>query len=168
MQERPGVITLKGNPVTLLGPALKVGDKAPGFKLLDGALQPVSLGDFAGKTKLVSVVPSLDTPICELQTIRFHQEAAKLPDDVAVLTVSMDLPFAQARFCSTHGIDKIKVVSDFQDGSFGAGYGVLIKEVRLLARAIFVVGKDDVVRYVEVVPEVATHPNYDAALAAAR
>jgi thiol peroxidase len=154
--------------MTLLGPALKAGDKAPAFTLLDGGLQPVRLSDFAGKTKLISVVPSLDTPVCELQTIRFHQEAAKLPDSVAVLTVSMDLPFAQSRFCTTHGIDKIKVVSDFQDASFGLAYGVLLKELRLLARSIFVVDANDAIRYVQIVPEVGEHPNYDAALAAAR
>lgn len=168
MQERTGIVTLQGNPVTLLGPALKVGDKAPAFTLLDGNLQPVKLSDFSGKRKLISVVPSLDTPVCELQTKRFHQEAAALPGAVAVVTVSMDLPFAQARFCSTHGITNIKVASDFQDASFGLAYGVLIKEVRLLARSIFVLDENDKIRYLEIVPEVAQHPDYDAALAAVK
>ncbi|GAB4260124.1 MAG: thiol peroxidase [Deferrisomatales bacterium] len=166
MQERPGVVTLKGNPVTLLGPELRPGDRAPDFTVVDGSLQPVRLGDFAGKVKLISVVPSLDTPICELQTKRFHEEAARLPDEVAVLTVSVDLPFAQSRFCTTHGIDKIRVLSDYKDTSFGLAYGVLIKEVRLLARAIFIVDADDAVRYVQLVPEVSQHPDYEAALAA--
>lgn len=168
MQERPGIVTLMGNPVTLLGPALGVGDAAPGFTVLDGGLQPVTLADFAGKTKLISAVPSLDTPVCELQTVRFHQEAANLPDSVAVLTVSMDLPFAQGRFCSTHSIDKIRVLSDHRDAAFGLAYGVLIKEARLLARSVFVVGPDDAVRYVQIVPEVSQHPDYDAVLAQVR
>lgn len=168
MQERTGIVTLRGNPMTLLGPQLKVGDRAPEFSVVDGGLQPVHLADFRGKTKLISVVPSLDTPICELQTQRFHAEAAKLPADVAVLTISMDLPFAQTRFCSTHGIEKIRVLSDYRDASFGLAYGVLIKEVRLLARSIFVVGSDDVVRYQQIVPEVGSHPDYDAALAQVR
>jgi thiol peroxidase len=168
MQERTGLVTLKGNPMTLLGPALAVGDRGPDFTVLTGSLQPVRLSDFAGKTKLISVVPSLDTPICELQTKRFHTEAAKLPPNVEVLTISVDLPFAQTRFCTTHGIEKIHVLSDYRDASFGLAYGVLIMEVRLLARAIFVLGPDNVIRYLEIVPEVSSHPNYHAALAAVR
>ena len=168
MQERTGLVTLMGNPVTLLGPALSIGQRAPEFTVHDGSLKPVRLGDFAGKVKLLSVVPSLDTPVCELQTKRFHAEAAKLPAGVAILTLSMDLPFAQSRFCTTHGIEKIRVLSDFQDASFGLAYGLLIKEVRLLARAILVLGADDVIRYQEIVPEVSNHPDYDAALAAVR
>ncbi len=168
MQERKGIVTLKGNPMTLLGPALKLGDRAPEFTVVDGSLSPVGLGDFAGKQKLISVVPSLDTPICELQTKRFHEEAAKLPAGVAILTVSMDLPFAQSRFCTTHGIEKIRVLSDYRDASFGVAYGVLIKEVRLLARAIFVVDGTDVIRHLQIVPEVSSHPDYEAALAAVR
>jgi thiol peroxidase len=165
MQERTGVVTLRGNPVTLLGPQLRVGDRAPDFAVVDGSLHPVRLADFQGKTKLISVVPSLDTPICELQTQRFHEEAAKLPANVEVLTISVDLPFAQSRFCTTHGIQKIRVLSDYRDVAFGLAYGLLIKEVRLLARAIFVLGQDDVIRYLEIVPEVGSHPNYEAALA---
>jgi thiol peroxidase len=168
MQERKGIVTLKGNPMTLLGPALRPGDRAPAFTVVDGGLAPVTLADFAGKRKLISVVPSLDTPICELQTKRFHEEAAKLPEEVAVLTVSMDLPFAQSRFCSTHGIQKIRVLSDYRDAAFGLAYGVLIKEVRLLARSIFVVDAQDAIRYVQIVPEVSSHPDYEAALAAVR
>jgi len=168
MTERKRIVTLKGNPMTLLGPALRVGDPAPPFTVVDGTLSPVSLADFAGKMKLISVVPSLDTPICELQTKRFHEEAAKLSAGVAVLTVSMDLPFAQSRFCTTHGIDKIRVLSDYQSGSFGLAYGVLIKEVRLLARSIFVADAKDAIRYLQIVPEVSEHPDYEAALKALR
>ncbi|MBI5443065.1 MAG: thiol peroxidase [Deltaproteobacteria bacterium] len=168
MQERAGIVTMRGNPVTLLGPALKPGDRAPDFMLLDGSLKPVRLADFAGRTKLISVVPSLDTPVCELQTKRFQEEAAKLPPGVDVLTVSMDLPFAQSRFCSAHGTDRIRVLSDFNDASFGRAYGVLLKELRLLARALFVAGPDDVLRHVEIVPEIGNHPDYEAALARVR
>jgi len=168
MTERKGIVTLKGNPMTLLGPALKVGDAAPPFTVVDGSLAPVGLQDFAGQKKLLSVVPSLDTPVCELQTKRFHEEAATLPEGVAVLTISMDLPFAQSRFCTTHGIDKIRVLSDYQTGAFGQAYGVLIKEVRLLARSIFVLDAQDVIRHVQIVPEVSSHPDYEAALNAVR
>ncbi len=166
MQERSGVVTLSGNPFTLLGPELGPGDPAPAFTVVNQDLAPVTLADSAGKTRLISVVPSLDTPICELQTKRFHEEAARLPESVAVLTISMDLPFAQQRFCTTHGIDRIQVLSDYRDASFGAAYGVLIKELRLLARSIFVVDPDDVIRYVQIVPEVTDHPDYGAALRA--
>lgn len=166
--ERTGVVTLKGNPVTLVGPELKAGDAAPDFVLADKTLSPVKLSDFAGKVVLISVVPSLDTPICELQTVRFHDEAAALPENVAILTVSMDLPFAHGRFCSLHGIDRIVSLSDYMTADFGKAYGVLIKEVRLLARAIFVIGADGKIKYVETVKEVGTHPDYDKALAAVK
>jgi thiol peroxidase len=165
--ERKGVITMKGGPMTLIGPALKVGDKAPDFTVLDNGLQPVTLDKSAGKTRLISVVPSLDTPVCDAQTRRFNEEASKLAGNVEIITVSMDLPFAQKRFCSTAGL-KISCYSDFNSASFGQAYGVLIKELRLLARAIFVVGPDDKIKYMEIVPEVTTHPNYDAALKAVR
>ncbi len=166
--ERTGVVTLRGNPMTLVGPELKKGDKAPDFKLLDGGLKPVGLADFKGLIKLVSVVPSLDTPICELQTVRFNEEADKLPERVVILTVSVDLPFSQSRFCTSHGTDRVKLLSDYLTTDFGKAYGVLMKEVRLLARSIFVVGRDDVILYAEIVPEVGTHPDYDAALKAVR
>lgn len=166
MKKRSGVVTMRGNPVTLLGPELHPGDTAPEFVVVDATLNPVRLADFAGKIKLISVVPSLDTPVCELQTKRFNEAAAQLPEQVAVLTVSVDLPFAQGRFCSTHGIAGVRVLSDYQQVSFGAAYGVLIDGLRLLARAIFVVDAGDVIRHVEVVPEIAEHPDYDRALAA--
>ena len=164
--ERKGVVTFKGNPLTLVGPEIKVGDKAPDFQVLAGDLSVVTLGKFKGKTKLISVVPSLDTPVCDQQTRRFNEEAAKLPADVNVLTISADLPFAQGRFCSTAGINKLQVLSDHKDTSFGEAYGTLIKELRLLTRAIFIIGSDDKVQYVEYVKEMTNHPNYEAALGA--
>jgi len=165
-QERNGVTTFKGNPLTLIGPEIKAGTQAPNFQVLAGDLSAVTLDNFKGKTKLISVVPSLDTPVCDQQTRRFNEEAGKMPGDIAVLTVSMDLPFAQGRFCSTAGIDKVKVLSDHRDASFGQAYGVLIKELRLLARAIFVIGPDNKVQYAEYVKEMTNHPNYEAALGA--
>jgi len=165
-QERHGAVKFKGNPLTLIGPEITVGAKAPEFQVLAHDLSPVTLSSFAGNTLLISVVPSLDTPVCDAQTRRFNEEAAKLPD-VNILTVSMDLPFAQKRWCGAAGIEKVKVVSDHKDASFGKAYGVLIKELRLLSRSIFLVDRTGTVRYVEYVPEVTSHPNYDAALAAA-
>lgn len=167
IQERHGAATFKGDPLTLIGPELKVGSKAPEFQVLAQDLSPVTLSSLKGKTLLISVVPSLDTPVCDAQTRRFNEEAAKLPN-AQVLAVSMDLPFAQKRWCGAAGIERVKVVSDHKDASFGKAYGVLIKELRLLSRAIFLVDTTGTVRYVEYVPEVASHPNYEAALAAAR
>jgi len=163
-QERKGVATFKGNPLTLIGPELKAGDTAPDFKVVDAGLKPVTLESSKGKTRLISVVPSIDTPVCDLQTKRFNQEAAKLPVGIAVLTVSMDLPFAQGRWCALAGADKIQMLSDHQEASFGSAYGVLIKELRLLARAVFVVGSDDKVQYAEYVKEITNHPDYDKVL----
>ena len=163
-QERQGVILFKGNPMTLIGPELKVGDKAPDFQVTAGDLSAVTLGNFKGKTKLISVVPSLDTPVCDQQTRRFNEEAGKLPADVEVLTISMDLPFAQKRFCSAAGISKVRTLSDYKSASFGQAYGVLIKELHLLTRSVFIIGPDDKIQYVEYVKEVTVHPNYEAAL----
>lgn len=166
--ERPGAVTFKGQPLTLVGPELKPGDKAPDFTIIDQSLQPVSLKDYAGRVVLLSVVPSLDTGICSAQTKRFNEEASKLPQDVAILTVSMDLPFAQARFCGAENIDRVKVLSDHRDASFAQAYGTLVKELRLESRAIFVIDRDGIIRYVEYVPEIASHPNYDSALEAVK
>jgi thioredoxin-dependent peroxiredoxin len=165
--ERAGATTLMGNPMTLVGPELKAGDRAPEFSALDIALKPVRLSDTGHNTRIFSVVPSLDTPVCDAQTKRFNEEAGKL-GDVDIYTVSMDLPFAQKRFCNSFAVDKVKMLSDHRDGSFGASYGTLIKELRILSRAIFVVGPDDKIKYVEYVPEVSHFPNYEAALAAAK
>jgi len=168
MQERPGIITFKGNPMTLLGPALAVGDKAPAFTAVDTGLAPVSLADFAGKIKIISAVPSLDTPVCDTETRRFNQEAAALPDSVVLLTVSMDLPFAQKRWCAAAGIDRVKTLSDYRDRSFGLAYGVVIKELMLLSRSIFVIDATDTIRYIQHVPEVTSEPDYAAVLGAVK
>ena len=165
--ERPGATTLKGNPMTLVGPELKPGDDAPDFQAVDKNLKPVTLKDTGNRVRIISVVPSLDTPVCDAQTKRFNEEAASL-QGVEILTVSMDLPFAQKRWCGAFGVDKVKMLSDHKDGSFGSNWGTLIKELRIESRAIFVLNKDNSVRYVEYVKEVADFPNYDAALAAAR
>ena len=167
MQERKGVITFKGNPMTLLGPEVRVGDKAPDFHVVDNALAQVTLSDFKGKVKIISAVPSLDTPVCDTETRRFNQEAARLRGNVVVLTVSMDLPFAQKRWCAAAGVDKVRTVSDYQDRSFALSYGVLIKELKLLSRSIFVVDGNDTVRYVQHVKEVSSEPDYAAVLEAA-
>ena len=166
-EERAGAITFKGNPLTLLGPELTVGMKAPSFQVLGQDLAPVTLANFHGTPLLISVVPSLDTPVCDAQTKRFNDEASKLAH-LEILTISMDLPFAQKRWCGATGANRVKVFSDHKDASFGTAYGALIKELRLLTRAIFVVDATGTVRYVEYVREVTSHPNYDAALAAAR
>ena len=164
--ERKGIVTVKGNPVTLIGSEIKVGDKAPDFTLVDGDLKEVRLKDFAGKIKIISVSASLDTPVCDMQARRFNQEAATLPADVLILNITMDLPFAISRFCTTAGIDKVHAYSDHRDASFGNAYGVLIKELRLLARSIFIIDKNEVIRYIEIVPELTNHPDYDKALGA--
>jgi thiol peroxidase len=168
MNERCGVITFKGNPFTLLGPELKVGDKAPDFCVVDNGLATVSLASYAGKIKIISCVPSLDTPVCDTETRRFNQEAAALPGDVAVLTISADLPFAQKRWCGAAGIDRVVTLSDYRERSFAHAYGVLIKELLLLARVIFIVDAGDVIRYIQIVPEVTSEPDYAAVVAAAK
>ena len=153
--------------MTLLGPELKPGDPAPDFEVVNDSLKPVTLDTTGHNVRIFSVVPSLDTPVCDAQTKRFNEEAAKMPN-VDIYTVSMDLPFAQKRWCGNFGIDKIKMLSDHKSGSFGERYGTLIKELRIESRAIFVVDKDNKIRYVEYVKEVADHPNYDAALNAVK
>jgi thiol peroxidase len=168
MEERTGIVTFKGNPFTLLGPALKAGDKAPDFRVVDTALTPVSLADFKGKIKIFSAVPSLDTPVCDMETRRFNQEAAQLPDNMVILTVSMDLPFAQSRWCGAAGIDRVKTLSDYREKSFALAYGVLIKELQLLTRSIFIVDSADTVRYIQIVAEITAEPDYAAVLAAAK
>ncbi|MBG9772107.1 thiol peroxidase [Brevibacillus laterosporus] len=165
--ERQGVVTFKDQPVTLLGPEIKVGDTAPEFSVLANNLSPVTLADSKGTIRLISVVPSLDTGVCDQQTRRFNEEAAKL-DNVTILTVSVDLPFAQARWCGAAGIDKVQTVSDHRDLSFGLAYGVAIKELRLLSRAVFVVDSNDKVVYVEYLAAVGQHPNYEAAIEAVK
>ncbi|KOP83732.1 thiol peroxidase [Cytobacillus solani] len=160
-------ITFKGNPVTLLGNEVKVGKKAPDFKVLANDLTEVTLADSKGQVRLISVVPSIDTGVCDAQTRRFNEEASKL-GNVKILTVSVDLPFAQKRWCAAAGIENVQTVSDHRDLSFGEAYGVAIQELRLLARAVFVVDSNDTVTYAEYVSEATDHPNYEAAIEAAK
>jgi thiol peroxidase len=170
MAERKGAVTLRGNPVTLDGPEIKPGQPAPDFSAVDTSLASVRLADAKGKVLILSSVPSLDTPVCDTETRRFNEEAAKL-DGVEIWTISMDLPFAQKRWCGAAGITRVKTLSDFRDKEFGRSYGVLVKDGPLAgvdARAVFVVGKDGKVAHVEYVKEVTTEPNYDAALTAAK
>lgn len=165
-QERQA--SLKGNPITLVGPQLQAGDKAPDFTLNKSLVDTVSLNDYAGKIKLISVVPSIDTGVCDAQTRRFNEEAAKLGESVAVLTVSADLPFAQARWCGAAGIDQVTLLSDYKGNEFGLAYGVYIKELALDMRAIFVLDANNTITYVEVLGEMTEHPNYEAAVEAVR
>ncbi len=165
--ERKGLVTFRGNPLTLVGDEVKVGDKARPFTVLDKDLNAVSLSDFDGKVKVISVTPSLDTPVCHLMATTFNKKAESLSDDIVVLNISVDLPFAIARFHSD-GPSKLKTLSDHRDVSFGAAYGVLIKELRLLARSVFVIDKTNIIQYVEIVPEMTNEPDYDKALAAAQ
>jgi len=167
-EERKGAVTMRGNPMALVGPEIKVGQKAPNFNVVGKAMQPATLDQFKGKVKVITTIPSIDTPVCDAETRRFNEEASKLPGDVEILSVSMDLPFAQARWCGAAGVDKITTLSDWRSANFGTNYGALIKELHLLARAVFVVDKNDNVTYVEYVKEVANQPNYEAALDAAK
>lgn len=168
MQERKGLATIHGNPLTLVGQEIKAGDKAPDFEVLDNDLNPKGLKDYAGKVLVISAVPSLDTPVCDLETRRFNAEAGALGSDVQILTISMDLPFAQKRWCGAAGVDKLQTLSDHREASFGLAYGVLIKELRLLARTVFVVNRAGQVTYVQLVPEVTNEPDYEAVLQAVR
>ena len=164
MTERAGIITMKGNPLTLLGEELKVGDPAPDFEVLDNDLMPVKFSSFRGKICVISSVPSLDTPVCDMETRRFNEEAGKLGTDVVILTISMDLPFAQKRWCGATGVDKVITLSDHRDASSGTAYGALIKELRLLARIVFVVDGEGVIQYIQVIKEQTEEPDYDAVL----
>ncbi|WP_442601363.1 thiol peroxidase [Paenibacillus sp. KN14-4R] len=166
--ERNHVSTFKGAPLTLVGPELKVGDQAPDFTVNKNLLTEATLADYAGKVKLISVVPSLDTGVCDAQTRRFNEEAATLGENVAILTISVDLPFAQARWCGAAGIDKVETLSDYKTKSFGLAYGVLIKEFQLDMRSIFVIDANNTIQYVEYLPEMTEHPNYEAALEAVK
>jgi thiol peroxidase len=168
MEERSGVITFQGNPLTLQGTELKVGDPMPDVSLLANDLSPVQLSSYKGKVCVISVVPSLDTPVCDMQTRKFNEEAGNLSDNVAILTMSMDLPFAQARWCGAAGVDKVITLSDHREAAFGEAFGVLIKELRLLARAVLVVDKDGTIQYIQLVKEVTEEPDYNAALEAVK
>lgn len=161
-------ITFKGKPVTLVGTEIKVGDKAPDFTVLANNLSEKHLSDYKGKVKIISLFPSIDTGVCATQTRTFNKLASELSKDIVILCISNDLPFAQTRFCAAEGIDQVETLSDHRDVDFSTKYGFLIKELRLLARGVVVVDKNDNVRYVEYVPEVTNEPNYDAAIEAAK
>jgi thioredoxin-dependent peroxiredoxin len=166
MNERTGVVTFKGGPITLVGDEVKVGDKAPKCEVLANDLTEINLTAYTDKILVISSVPSLDTPVCDTQTRRFNEEAGKLSDDVLVLTISMDLPFAQSRWCGAAGITHVQTLSDHRNARFGTAYGLLLRELRLLTRAVYVVDKAGIVRYAEVVKEVTSEPDYEAALKA--
>jgi thiol peroxidase len=168
MTERNDVIKFKGNPLTLVGNELKVGDAAPEAEVLANDLSPVKLSGFGGKVCVICTVPSLDTPVCDIQTRKFNEQAASLGDDVVVLTISMDLPFAQQRWCGAANVENVQTLSDHHQAEFGTEFGVLIKELRLLARTVFVVDKDGIIRYIEIVEEVTNEPDYEAALSAVK
>ena len=166
--ERKDVITMKGNPLTLVGDEVKVGDAAADFEVVANDLSTVKLSSFLGKVCIISSVPSLDTPVCDTMTRRFNEAAGELGEDVVVLTISMDLPFAQSRWCGAAGVENVQTLSDYREAGFGEAFGVLIKELRLLARAVFVVNKEGIIRYIEIVDELTNEPDYEAALKAAK
>jgi thiol peroxidase len=168
MNERKGEITIHGNPLTLLGESVRTGQQAPDFEVIDKDLSAVKFSSFAGKVCIISCVPSLDTSICDIMTRKFNEEAVELGDDVVVLAISMDLPFGQSRWCIAADVKNVYVLSDHRTASFGKAFGVLIKELRLLARAVFVLDKEGVIRYIQLVKEVTDEPDYDAALEAVK
>ena len=166
MTERAGLLTIHGNPLTLVGDEVKVGDPAPEVELLDNDLKPVKLSSYRGKVLVIASVPSLDTPVCDLETRRFNDEAANLGPDIEILTISMDLPFAQKRWCGAAGVKRLRTLSDHREAAFGQAYGVLIKELRLLARAVFIIDREGTVQYEQLVKEVTSEPNYEEVLQA--
>lgn len=168
MSERVGAATFKGAPLTLLDDELRVGGQAPDCVLLDNDLKEVKLSDWADKIRVIATVPSLDTPVCDLETRRFNSEAASLGGDVVILTVSMDLPFAQKRWCGAAGVDRVITLSDHRDAALGKAFGVLIKELRLLARAVFVIDKTGKIRHAQLVKEISQEPDYAAVLEAVK
>ncbi len=168
MLERPGLVTIKGQPLTLLGPELRAGDPAPDFTVVANDMSDFRFATLQGQVCVISAVPSLDTPVCDMETRRFNDEAAKLGAAVKLLTISMDLPFAQARWCGAAGVENLKTYSDHRDAAFGLAYGVLIKELRLLARAVFVVDTGGKLQHIQLVPELSSEPDYEAVLQAVR
>ncbi|MBW8002260.1 MAG: thiol peroxidase [Planctomycetes bacterium] len=168
MLETKKQVTMKGSPLALQGDDVEVGQAAPDFEVIANDLSGVKLSSFKGKVCIISSVPSLDTSVCDTMTRRFNEEADRLGDDVIVLTISMDLPFAQKRWCGAAGIENIQTLSDHRDMAFGKAYGLVIKDLRLLARAVFVVDKEGIIRYKQIVEELTDEPDYDAALQAAK
>lgn len=164
MKVKKRTVTVKSNTVTLIGAEVDVGQKAPDFGVLDNELNPVTLSSFTGKTLIICSVPSLDTSVCDTETRKFNEKAVELGSNIAIIVISMDLPFAQKRWCGSAGIHNIKTLSDHRDASFGKAYGVLIEELRLLAREIFIVDKEGIIRYKQIVPEITSEPDYDDCL----
>lgn len=165
---RKNAVTMKGSPLSLVGEELKVGDTAPDFKLMATDLSEKTLSDYAGKVKIIATVPSLDTSVCDAETRQFNERAASLSDDIVVLTVSLDLPFAAKRWCGAHGIENVECLSDYKNRDFAKAYGVLIDDLLVAARAVFVLDKSNQVVYTQLVPEIAEEPDYEAALEAAK
>lgn len=168
MQERTGVTAMQGNPLTLMGPELKIGDKAPEFSVVANDMNPVKLSDFDSKVIVISAIPSLDTPVCDLETQRFNHEASKLGNDIKILTISMDLPFAQKRWCGANNVEQVITLSDHKEASFGEAFGVLIKELRLLARAVFVLDEKRIIRDIIILDDVVKEPDYDKVIEAVK
>jgi thioredoxin-dependent peroxiredoxin len=168
MTERPDAITMNGKPMTLMGNELKTGDTTPDFELIDNNLKPTHLRDFSEKVLIISTVPSLDTSVCDMETRRFNMEAEHLDKNIKILTISMDLPFAQKRWCGAAGVERVITLSDYKTAAFGLAFGVLIKELRLLARAVFVLDKDRIIRHIQLVNEITKQPDYSAVLNAAK
>lgn len=168
MEERRGVATFQGSDVTLLGKELKVGDRAPDFRVVDGNLADVTLADFKGKVKIICTVPSLDTPVCSSEVRRFNREAAILGDEIVLIAVSLDLPFAQSRWCAAKVVERVRLLSDYREKSLGLAYGVLVRELQLLSRAVFVLDAENTLRHIELVAEIGDEPDYDAAIAVAK
>ncbi|MCK4857202.1 MAG: thiol peroxidase [candidate division Zixibacteria bacterium] len=166
MSERTGLIRMKGNPLTLVGNEVRRGERAPDFEVMNEKLEPVRFSSFQGKSVVILSVPSVDTPVCDMETRRFNQEAAKLGDDVVILVISMDLPFAQKRWCAAADVANVQLLSDHRDASFGNSFGVLIKELRLLARTVFIVDRAGTVQYVQYVQETTEEPDYNDVLKA--
>jgi thiol peroxidase len=164
MEEKKGIVTMRGNPLTLVGDEVKIGNPAPDFTVLDNNLSPVKFSSYRGKICIISSVPSLDTPVCDIETRKFNEEAGRLGEDVVILTISMDLPFAQKRWCAAAGVNRVQTLSDHRDASFGNSYGVLIKELRLLARAVFLVDRKGILQYVQLVKEISKEPDYEEVL----
>jgi len=166
MKERTGITTMKGIPLTLVGDEVKVGDRAPDFVVIDNNMAPFSFSSLKGKTVVISAVPSLDTPVCDKETRHFNDEAAHISEDVEIITISMDLPFAQKRWCAAAGVERVKTYSDHRDADFSTKYGVLTKETRLLARAVFVVDREGIIRHIEILDDISKEPHYDTVLSA--
>jgi thiol peroxidase len=168
MQERKGITAIESNPLTLIGPELKIGDKAPDFTAADNNMAPSSLKDFKEKVLIISAVPSLDTPVCDIETQKFNSEAAKLGHSIKIITISMDLPFAQKRWCGANNVDNVTTLSDHKDASFGTSFGVLIKELRLLARSVFVLDEERIIRDMIILDEVTSEPDYNRIIESAK